>query len=143
MRYFYIITIIFNFFSINFLAAEEIMLDEISISANRFETKLSDVGSSVRIITREDLSNSEDSYLIDYLQKIPGVSVNQSGPKGSTSGLFLRGLDLKYIKVLVDGIDIGDVSSIPVTANMSSIMAHDIDRLEVLQGSNQSSKRLR
>ena len=135
MRYFYIITIIFNFFSINFLVAEEIMLDEISISANRFETKLSDVGSSVRIITKEDLSNSEDSYLIDYLQKIPGVSVNQSGPKGSTSGLFLRGLDLKYIKVLVDGIDIGDVSSIPVTANMSSIMAHDIDRLEVLQGS--------
>ena len=39
------------------------------------------------------------------------------------------------MKVLVDGIDIGDVSSIPVVANLSGIMLNEIDRIEILQGS--------
>ena len=115
--------------------AEEIDLSEISISANRVATPLADVGSSVTVLSQEDISTSPESYVIDFISQVPGVSVSQNGPKGSTSGLTLRGLGLQYVKVLVDGVDIGDVSSIPVTANLSGIMLDDIERIEILQGS--------
>ena len=115
--------------------AEEINLSEISISANRVATPLSDVGSSVTVLTQDEILTSSESYLIDFISKVPGVNVSQNGPKGSTSGLTLRGLGLKYVKVLVDGIDIGDVSSIPVMANLSGIMLNEIERVEILQGS--------
>ena len=117
------------------IKAEEIDLSEISISANRMATPLADVGSSVTVISQEEISNSSESYVIDFITKVPGVHVSQNGPKGSTSGLTLRGLGLKYVKVLVDGIDIGDVSSIPVVANLSGLMLNEIDRIEILQGS--------
>ena len=115
--------------------AEEIDLSEISISANRIATPLADVGSSVTILSQDDISTASESYLIDFISKVPGINVSQNGPKGSTSGLTMRGLGLKYVKVLVDGIDIGDVSSIPVMANLSGIMLNEIERIEVLQGS--------
>ncbi len=115
--------------------AEEIDLNEISISANRVPTPLVDVGSSVTVLSEGDISVSSESYVIDFISKLPGVNVSQNGPKGSTSGLTLRGLGLKYIKVLVDGIDIGDVSSIPVMANLSGLMLNEIERIEILQGS--------
>lgn len=127
-------SIIFLSFGIN-INAEEIGLNEISISANRTATKLNNIGSSVTVLTRDDISNSTESHLIDYIAQIPGVSSSQNGPKGSASGLTLRGLGLQYIKVLVDGIDVGDVSSIPVMANISGIMLDDLERIEVLQGS--------
>ena len=92
--------------------AEDIDLNEISISANRVATALEDVGSSVTVLSQDDISASSEAYVIDFITQVPGVNVSQNGPKGSTSGLTLRGLGLQYVKVLVDGIDIGDVSSI-------------------------------
>ena len=115
--------------------AEEIELNEISISANRVATPLESVGSSVTVLTEEDISVSAESYVLDFISKLPGVNISQNGPKGSTSNLTLRGLGLKYVKVLVDGIDIGDVSSIPVTANLSGMLLNEFERIEVLQGS--------
>ncbi|MDG2474327.1 MAG: TonB-dependent receptor [Paracoccaceae bacterium] len=130
------IIIMVGFMAIGFnVKAEEIDLSEISISANRVATPLADVGSSVTVLSQEDISTSSESYVIDFISKVPGVNVSQNGPKGSTSGLTLRGLGLKYVKVLVDGIDIGDVSSIPVMANLSGIMLNSIERIEILQGS--------
>ena len=115
--------------------ADDIDLNEISISANRVATPLEDVGSSVTVLSQDDISASSEAYVIDFITQVPGVNVSQNGPKGSTSGLTLRGLGLQYVKVLVDGIDIGDVSSIPVMANLSGIMLNEIDRIEILQGS--------
>ena len=115
--------------------ADDIDLNEISISANRVATPLQDVGSSVTVLSQDDISASSEAYVIDFITQVPGVNVSQNGPKGSTSGLTLRGLGLQYVKVLVDGIDIGDVSSIPVMANLSGIMLNEIDRIEILQGS--------
>ena len=127
----FIILMVFGF-NVN---ADDIDLNEISISANRVATPLQDVGSSVTVLSQDDISASSEAYVIDFITQVPGVNVSQNGPKGSTSGLTLRGLGLQYVKVLVDGIDIGDVSSIPVMANLSGIMLNEIDRIEILQGS--------
>ena len=129
--FFFIGLMVFGF-NVN---ADDIDLNEISISANRVATPLQDVGSSVTVLSQDDISASSEAYVIDFITQVPGVNVSQNGPKGSTSGLTLRGLGLQYVKVLVDGIDIGDVSSIPVMANLSGIMLNEIDRIEILQGS--------
>ena len=47
--------------------ADDIDLSEISISANRVATPLQDVGSSVTVLSQEDIAASSESYLIDFI----------------------------------------------------------------------------
>ena len=44
-----------------------IILDQISISASKVPTELKKTGSSVTIITKDDIENSNEIFLIDYL----------------------------------------------------------------------------
>ncbi|MFZ1470566.1 MAG: TonB-dependent receptor, partial [Paracoccaceae bacterium] len=66
---------------------------------------------------------------------LPGVSVTQSGPIGSTSTLRVRGADGKYLAVFVDGIKLSDPSGTSVSFDWGSLMTADIARVEVLRGS--------
>ncbi|MFZ1470878.1 MAG: TonB-dependent receptor, partial [Paracoccaceae bacterium] len=66
---------------------------------------------------------------------LPGVSVTQSGPIGSTSTLRVRGADGKYLAVFVDGIKLSDPSGTSVSFDWGSLMTGDIALVEVLRGS--------
>ena len=130
--------IILIFLSINIVFSKEVDLEEISISANLYPTNIDNVGSSVTLITKDEIENSPYPYFIDFIQNVPGLSISQNGPKGSSSSLFIRGLGLPYVKVLVDGINYGDVSSIPVVSNVSGFTLSNVDKIEVLKGSQSS-----
>ena len=46
-----------------------------------------------------------------YFKRYGGFSVATKGNKGSDNSYFNRGLARKYIKVLVDGMDLSDITS--------------------------------
>lgn len=104
-------------------------------SANRTPTEAAKVGSSVEIITEKDLEKHSQSFLKDYLQRLPGVSFRQSGPPGTVAGISLRGAGNAYVKVLVDGMDISDPSGITAETHFEHLLVGDISRIEVLKGS--------
>ena len=118
--------------------SQSILLDEVTISANMTETKISDVGSSISVFTREDLDNSSELYLVDFLDDVTGVTSTQNGPRGTTANLFMRGLASKYVKVIVDGVEVGDVTQPQVSSSISGLQLANIDRIEVLRGSQSS-----
>lgn len=104
-------------------------------SANRTPTDAAKVGSSVEVITQEDIEARGQTYVKDYLETVPGVSFTQNGPPGTTSGIRLRGAYGRYVKVLVDGMDISDPSAPQTATSFEHLLVGDVARIEVLKGS--------
>ena len=118
--------------------SNSIILEEISVSASKIPMELSKTGSSVEIISRKDIENSNEIFLIDYLNSLSGISVDQNGPPGMLSGITIRGGSAKYAKVLLDGIDITNTSSTQAAPYLAKFLLNNIERIEILKG-NQSS----
>lgn len=116
--------------------AQELELEGIVIhSANRTLTDGAKVGSSVSVVTKKDLESQSGTYLKDYLAQVPGISFDQSGSPGATAGISLRGASNRYVKVLVDGMDISDPSSTQTSTHFEHLLVGDVSRIEVLKGS--------
>ncbi|CFX22034.1 TonB-dependent receptor plug [Candidatus Filomicrobium marinum] len=114
----------------------EIMLPGIVIfSANRTPTDAAAVGSSVSLITQEDLEKQSRPFLQDYLETVPGVNFTRNGPAGSTTGITMRGANQNYVKILIDGMDISDPSAPQTSARFEHLLVDDFARIEILKGS--------
>lgn len=108
--------------------------DIVIYSANRTPTEAAKVGSSVDVITEKELEGRAQTYVKDYLETLPGVSFSQNGPPGSVGGIRIRGGEGKYVKVLIDGIDISDPSNVETAAYLEHLLVGDVSRIEVLKG---------
>ena len=104
-------------------------------SANRTPTDYAKVGSSVSVITEKDVNAQSKTFLQDYLQQVPGVSVSTAGGFGQTTTFRVRGLDQNYVKVLVDGMDVSDPSGTQAATAFEHLLAGDVAQVEVLKGS--------
>ena len=86
-----------NIFSSS-LFAEDVDLNPIVVIGNRQEQRLSDVMTSVSVITREDIDRQKPQDLIDILQGEPGMEVRRSGGIGLSSSIFML-LPFPIIKI--------------------------------------------
>ena len=115
-------------------------LGNITVFANKSgqETDLDRTGATVEIATEQDLQQAGETTVAEYLSRLPGISVSANGGLGTNATLRVRGLDGKYIKVLVDGIDVTDPSSTQTQFNWGGLTTSSITRIEVLKGSSSS-----
>ncbi|MCA0940144.1 TonB-dependent receptor [Salipiger pacificus] len=117
-------------------AQDDYDLGTLTLSANRGEsTELSRSGVTVEVVTKEDLEQSGETLLADYLARLPGVSVTANGGIGSTANLRVRGLPSKYVGVYIDGIDVTDTSGPQIQYDFGTLTTADVSRIEVLKGS--------
>ncbi|MBY0561962.1 MAG: TonB-dependent receptor [Hyphomicrobium sp.] len=104
-------------------------------SANQTPTDAAKVGSTVEVITQKEIESRGQTYVKDYLATLPGVSFYQNGPPGTQAGIFIRGAASKYVKVLVDGMDISDPSAPQTAVSFEHLLVGDVSRIEVVKGS--------
>jgi vitamin B12 transporter len=104
-------------------------------SANRTPTDYAKVGSSVSVVTEKDIDAQSKTFLQDYLQQVPGVSITTTGGAGSQTTFQIRGFNQNYVKVLVDGMDLSDPSGTQTFTHLEHLMVGDIAQVEVLKGS--------
>lgn len=116
-------------------AQQIITLEEVTFSANLTSTELARAGSSVSVVTREELEADGTTQLVDYLAKLPGVTITQNGGPGGSASLRIRGAGPEYVAVYVDGIRVDDPSSPQTSFNFGTLSTADIGRVEVLRGS--------
>lgn len=116
------------------IAQDAAYLGEVTLSANTSVTDVKRSGSTVEVVTREELQKSGETRVVDYLTKLPGISVTANGGIGTTTSLRIRGSSGRYIAVYVDGIDVNDPSAPQIAFDFGSLMASDISRIEVLKG---------
>ena len=108
--------------------------DEVVVSATRLPTPVSEVGSSVTVVTADDIALKQQVTLPDVLRDVPGLNLVQNGGPGGVTSLFIRGADSNHTKVLVDGIDVSDPSTPGGSFEFADFLTGDVQQLEVLRG---------
>src|SRR5580658_663999 len=96
------------------------------ISATRLPTSENELGSSVTVITSEDIARKQLRTLPDVLQDVPGLNLVQTGSPGGVASVLMRGTNSNHTKVFIDGIDVSDPSSPDGTVDYAQFLASDI-----------------
>ncbi len=109
-------------------------LEDVVVVANRMAEPASKVGSSVTVITGEDIKASQAIVVSDLLATTPGLSVVRNGGVGQPTSVFIRGAESAQTVVLIDGVAFNDPSSPASGYDFGSLLTGDIARIEVLRG---------
>ena len=113
-------------------SAAPISLPPVVVTPTRLPTPESEVGSSITVITSEEIERKQERTLPDALKDVPGLNVVQTGGPGGQTSVFLRGANANQTKVFIDGIDATDPAT--GTFNFEHILTWDIDRVEIVRG---------
>lgn len=90
-------------------------------------------GAPITVLDSTTLEALNKPELYEALRLVPGAQVVQTGAKGSTTALFIRGGNANFNKVLVDGIAANDIGG---GFDFAQISAHAVERVEVLRQTN-------
>lgn len=93
-----------------------------------------EVGSSVTVVTSEEIEREQSRTVPQVLQQVPGLNVVQTGGPGGQTSVFIRGTNSNQVKVLIDGIDVGNPSTPNGAFDFGQLLATDLARVEVLRG---------
>ncbi len=97
-------------------------------------TPLSQVGSSVTVITARELEQKQVRTVPDALSDVPGLNMVQTGGPGGLTAVFIRGTNANHTKVLLDGVDVSDPTSATGAFDIGHLLTSGIGRIEVLRG---------
>jgi len=101
------------------------------VTANRMETPAEEVGSSVTVITADQIEKMQKTSVIDVLRTAPALDINQSGGPGAAASIFIRGAKSEHTLVIIDGIEAND----PITPGRTYNFAHlSVDNIERMPG---------
>src|SRR5262249_61711988 len=77
--------------------------ERVVVSATKIETPINEIGSSVTVVTDEEIERNQRRTLPDVLETGPGLNVVQTaGPRGFTS-VLMRGAESNHSEVVSDG----------------------------------------
>ena len=130
---FIIILFSINISLINDLSANEV--DEIIVKGARIETPASNFGSSIFILNSEDIRLRGIRSAIDAISSSPGVTTKKNGSFGGVGSVRIRGASSSQTLILVDGVPVNDASSPGGGYNFEYLDTSNIERIEVLRGS--------
>jgi vitamin B12 transporter len=114
--------------------AQSTDLSTVVVTADRVPAERQDVASSITLITADDIAAKQAPTLTDALKDVPGLNLVQTGGPGGQASVFLRGTNSNHVKVLIDGIDVGDPSAPTGAFDFGQVLTPDIARVEVLRG---------
>ena len=104
------------------------------VGATRIATPESQLGTSVTVITADEIAAKQQRTLPDALQDVPGLNMVQTGGPGGLASVFIRGANSNQTKVLIDGMEVSDPSTPNGAFDFAPILTFDLDRIEVLRG---------
>ncbi len=112
--------------------SSSVSLPPLVVTPTRLPTPENEVGSSITVITEEDIRRKQERTLPDALKDVPGLNVVQNGGPGGVTSVFMRGANANQTKVFIDGIDATNPAT--GTFNFEHILTWDIERVEVVRG---------
>ncbi len=112
----------------------KIKLDNIVITATRTEIDKQETGTSLTVITAEDLEKSGKINLVEVLTEVPGIAVNRNSVYGGQAGVYIRGSATGNTLVMIDGVEVNDPSHMSRAFDFSNLMLENIERIEILRG---------
>lgn len=107
--------------------------ESVVVTATGRETPESRVGASISVLNRDEIEQRHALSTIDLLRTIPGVVAVRAGGVGNLTGVFVRGGESTYNKVLLDGMPLNEPGG---SFNFASLSPENIERIEVLRGAH-------
>ena len=109
-------------------------LDTIVIVGSRLEQTATEIGTSVSVITAEEIDSLGYDFAVDAVASAPGVTINQNGSYGGTATVRIRGAASEQTLVLIDGIVVNDTTSPGGGFDFARLDTSNIAQIEVLKG---------
>ena len=119
--------------SISTKTAQELMLDEVSVTGSRAPLTKSQAARMVTVLDRADIQQAPVQSINDLLKYAIGVDVRQRGPIGAQADISIRGGTQEQIIILLNGINICDPQTGHNTMDLPVDLS-EIVRIEVLEG---------
>jgi vitamin B12 transporter len=112
-------------------------IDNIIVTASRSPLAKVNVGSSMTVITREQIELRQSRYVTDLLRSVPGFAVSQVGTTGSQTQVRVRGAEANHVLVLIDGVRANDPAS-GDEFRWELLSTSDVERIEIVRGPQSS-----
>lgn len=109
-------------------------LDTVLVEGSRLDQSKTEIGSSVTILTEEDIDRLGVDFAVDAIATAPGVTVNQNGAFGGVASVRIRGAASSQSLVLIDGVPVNDTSAPGGGFDFARLDTANIARIEVLKG---------
>lgn len=119
----------FSYAAVSSAADQEVPEIVVTAKGNR---SLAETLPTVHVITLQDIELAQVRDIPELLDSIAGVSVRDSGGRGSATSVFVRGTANSQIIVLIDGVRVGSASLGAAALNSYPIDA--IARVEIVKG---------
>ena len=104
-------------------------------SPNFTPTELDQTGSSITVITAEQISQrGGQQNVAEVLRGLAGVDVVRQSTPGSVTSVFLRGAGAQHTKVLIDNIPANDPTSPSRAFDFANLSVDNIERIEIIRG---------
>ncbi len=101
------------------------------VSATANPITAEQTGTSIGVLTSEQLNAINPIAAPDALLYIPGAIVSTTGRRGNLTSLFVRGGESNYNKVLIDGVPVNDPGGF---FDFGVVPMNNVDRLEMERG---------
>ena len=108
---------------------------EIIVKGARIDISEDNFGSSIFILDSKEIRLRGIRSAIDAISSSPGVTAKKNGSFGGVGSVRIRGASSSQTLVLIDGIPVNDASSPGGGYNFEYLDTSNIDRIEVLRGS--------
>ena len=91
-----------------------------------------------KVFNKREIEATGARDTFDLLKLIPGLDYYQSGQKGQTGAIFMRGSESNHTLVLLNGIPINDQSTTNGIHDFGQDFIQTVQQIEVYKGSNGS-----
>ncbi len=115
-------------------ATSALKMEEVVVTATRVKEKSLTLPVSSTVITSNRIKSTGAETVSDLLRYVEGAYVQSMGGPGRTTNLRIRGLDSRWVMVMVDGMEVNDPISIGGAFDLSSLSVDDVERIEVIRG---------
>lgn len=107
-------------------------LDTVFVTATRGPTRADDLTAETQVIERAAIEAGTARTLPELLARIAGLQTSNTGGRGKTSNMFIRGAENRHTILLVDGVRVGSASA--GTPTWESIPLELVERVEIVKG---------
>lgn len=109
------------------------LAQQVVVSAAATAVPESQVGASVTVLDQSVLQSLGKPDVLEALRLVPGAQVVQTGQRGGTTSLFVRGGNANFNKVIIDGVPVNDIGG---SFDFANLPVTGVERVEVLRNPN-------
>ncbi len=111
---------------------------EVIITASKLEEPVSQTGSSVIVITSEEMEKRQYGSVLEAVKRQVGIGSFSNGPFGGGNDIFIRGANAAHTLVMIDGVKIYDAITADANYDLAHLPLDNVERIEIIKGPQSS-----